>query len=117
MQWPLFVEETLFDTVLYRESVGLNSVERIPGRVSILRFRHLLETHHLPEQILATVNAALTNKGLMKLEFGPSAIIPEAGVYHDLGGVQGRLNRAQEPVASDSFLGEGTLAPSTSIDH
>ncbi len=45
--------------------MGLSSVERIPDRVSILRFRHLLEEHQLIEQILATVNATLTDKGLM----------------------------------------------------
>lgn len=71
-QWfglsDLAMEEALFETVLYREFVGLGSVERIPDRVSILRFRHLLEEHHLAEQILATVNATLTDKGLMLRE-------------------------------------------------
>ena len=68
-QWfglsDLAMEEALFETALYREFVGLSSVERIPDRVSILRFRHLLEEHHLAERILATVNATLTDKGLM----------------------------------------------------
>ena len=71
-QWfglsDLAMEEALFETALYREFVGLGSVERIPDRVSILRFRHLLEEHHLAEQILATVNATLTDKGLMLRE-------------------------------------------------
>jgi len=40
-------------------------VEQIPDRVSILRFRHLLEEHQLAEQILATVNATLIDKDLM----------------------------------------------------
>ncbi len=68
-QWfglsDLVMEEALIETALYREIVGLSSVERIPDRVCILRFRHLLEEHHLAEQILATVNATLTDKGLM----------------------------------------------------
>ena len=68
-QWfglsDLAMEEALFETALYREFVGLSSVERIPDRVSILRFRHLLEDHHLAEQILATVNVILADKGLM----------------------------------------------------
>ena len=64
----LAMEEALFETALYREFVGLSSVERIPDRVSILRFRHLLEEHQLAEQILATVNATLTDKGLMLRE-------------------------------------------------
>ena len=50
------------------ELAGLSSVERIPDRVSILRFRHLLEEHQLAEQILATVNATLADKGLMLRE-------------------------------------------------
>ena len=68
-QWfglsDLAMEEALFETALYREFVGLGSVERIPDRVSILRFRHLLEEHQLARQILAVVNATLTDKGLM----------------------------------------------------
>ncbi len=71
-QWfglsDLAMEEALFETALYREFVGLSSVQRIPDRVSILRFRHLLEEHQLAEQILATVNATLTDKGLMLRE-------------------------------------------------
>ena len=71
-QWfglsDLAMEEALFETALYREFVGLSNVERIPDRVSILRFRHLLEEHQLAEQILATVNATLADKGLMLRE-------------------------------------------------
>ena len=68
-QWfglsDLAMEEALFETALYREFVGLSSVERIPDRVSILRFRHLLEEHQLAPQILGVVNATLADKGLM----------------------------------------------------
>jgi IS5 family transposase len=68
-QWfglsDLAMEEALFETTLYREFAGLSSVERIPDRVSILRFRHLLEQHQLAPQILAVVNATLADKGLM----------------------------------------------------
>lgn len=59
------MEEALFDVPLYRTFVGLGLVERIPDRVSILRFRHLLEEHELAPQILATVNATLADRGLM----------------------------------------------------
>ena len=59
------MEEALFETTLYREFAGLSSVERIPDRVSILRFRHLLEEHQLAPQMLAVVNATLADKGLM----------------------------------------------------
>lgn len=59
------MEEALFDVPLYRNFVGLNAAQRIPDRVSILRFRHLLEEHQLAEQMLAAVNATLAGKGLL----------------------------------------------------
>ena len=39
----LAMGEALFEVSLYRDFVGLGSTGRIPDRVSILRFRHLLE--------------------------------------------------------------------------
>ena len=52
-QWfglsELAMQEVLFETALYREFVGLSSVERIPERVSILRLRRLLKEHQLAE--------------------------------------------------------------------
>jgi IS5 family transposase len=57
------MEEALFDVPLYREFVGLGGMKRIPDRVSLLRFRHLLEQHDLAVQILETVNAHLNAKG------------------------------------------------------
>jgi len=74
-QWfglsDLDMEEALFETPLYRDFAGLLGSERIPDRVSILRFgktpspRHLLEDHQLSIQILATVNNTLAAKGLL----------------------------------------------------
>ena len=68
-QWfglsDLAMEEALFETPLYRDFAGLSSAQRIPDRVSILRFRHLLEEHQLSIQILATVNNTLAAKGLL----------------------------------------------------
>ena len=61
----LAMEEALFETPLYRDFAGLSSAERIPDRVSILRFRNLLEEHQLSLQILATVNSTLVAKGLL----------------------------------------------------
>ncbi len=61
----LAMEEALFETPLYRDFAGLSSVQRIPDRVSILRFRHLLEEHLLSIQILAAVNSTLAAKGLL----------------------------------------------------
>jgi IS5 family transposase len=65
------MEDALFEVPMYREFVGLSGTERVPDRVSILRFgktpspRHLLEEHQLSIQILAAVNATLIDKGLL----------------------------------------------------
>jgi IS5 family transposase len=62
------MEEALFDVPLYANFAGLSGTDRIPDRVSILRFRHLLEVHELASRILATVNALLTAQGLLLKE-------------------------------------------------
>jgi IS5 family transposase len=60
------MEEALYDTPMFREFVGLDAGEdNLPDESTILRFRHLLEAHDLSLQILATVNATLTAKGLL----------------------------------------------------
>ena len=59
------MEEALFETPLYRDFAGLGTNERLPDRVSILRFRHLLEKHNLAKQFFETVNAMLKARGLM----------------------------------------------------
>ena len=63
------MEEALYDTPMFREFAGLDMGEdRLPDESTILRFRHLLEEHQLAQRILATVNATLTDKGLMLRE-------------------------------------------------
>ena len=60
------MEEALYDTPMFREFAGLDmGEENLPDESTILRFRHLLEEHNLALQILATVNATLTAKGLL----------------------------------------------------
>ena len=59
------MEEELHERPLYRRFVGLDGAARLPDESTILRFRHMLETHHLSGQILATVNAMLTARGLL----------------------------------------------------
>ena len=60
------MEEALYDTPMFREFVGLDiGEEHLPDESTILRFRHLLERHQLSLQLLATVNATLTAKGLL----------------------------------------------------
>lgn len=62
------MEEALFDVPLYRQFAGLGGMSRLPDRVSILRFRHLLERHDLAPQMLQTVNATLAAQGLLLKE-------------------------------------------------
>ena len=63
------MEEALYDTPMFREFAGLDMGEdHLPDESTILRFRHLLEANHLSVQILATVNATLTAKGLLLRE-------------------------------------------------
>lgn len=60
------MEEALYDMALFREFAGLDmGEENLPDESTILRFRHLLEKHSLSLQILTTVNATLTAKGLL----------------------------------------------------
>lgn len=59
------MEEAFFDVPLYREFAQLNAHGRLPDESTILRFRHCLEKHKLAEQILAVVNALLSERGLL----------------------------------------------------
>ena len=59
------MEEAFFDTPLYREFAQLEEFARLPDESTILRFRHRLEKHKLAEQILVTVNALLSQRGLL----------------------------------------------------
>ena len=60
------MEEALYDTPLYCEFARLDpGISRLPNESTILRFRHLLESNDLALQIMATVNAMLTAKGLL----------------------------------------------------
>ena len=59
------MEEAFFDVPLYREFAQLAEFERLPDESTILRFRHRLEEHKLAEEILATVNALLSRRGLL----------------------------------------------------
>jgi len=59
------MEEALHDITLYREFALLGTgMTRLADESTILRFRHLLETHELSARILATVNEILQDKGL-----------------------------------------------------
>ena len=60
------MEEALHDVAIYCEFAQLDpGVSRLPDESTILRFRHLLDVNDLALQIMATVNAMLTAKGLL----------------------------------------------------
>ena len=60
------MEEALRDVPLSCEFAHLDAgISRLPDESTILRFRHLLQENNLSIQLLATINATLTAKGLM----------------------------------------------------
>ena len=60
------MEEALHDVPLYRAFASIDAgLTRLPDETTILRFRHLLETHHLAGPMLAAINELLHSKGLM----------------------------------------------------
>ena len=63
--FDLGAEEVLFETNFHCEFVDISGIQRIPDRVTILRFRHLLEVNDLAPQIMTTVNALLSARGLL----------------------------------------------------
>lgn len=98
----LAVEEAIFDTLLYREFVGLLDNVRLPDESTILNFvkppnpRRCLEKHGLEVKILAEVNAAFGERGLMLKECTQAHRLlhgHEKPVWADVGyqGVEKRL--------------------------
>ena len=60
------MEEALHDVPLYCAFASVDAgLTRLPDETTILRFRHLLETHHLAGPMLAAINELLHAKGLM----------------------------------------------------
>lgn len=59
-------EDALYDSESMRRFVGVELADdALPDETTILRFRRLLETHHLPEQIFALVRGLLEAEGLL----------------------------------------------------
>jgi IS5 family transposase len=60
------MEEALEDIPMYWQFAQLDpGLTRLPDESTILRFRHLLEANNLSLQIMATINALLTQRGLL----------------------------------------------------
>ena len=60
------LEDTIYDSQALRGFVGVAlDAEGVPDATTLLNFRHLLEQHELTRQLLAEVNAHLTERGLL----------------------------------------------------
>ena len=60
------VEDALYDSQALRNFCGIDlGVESVPDATTLMDFRHRLERHHLPQALLAEVNALLTERGLL----------------------------------------------------
>jgi IS5 family transposase len=58
------VEEALYDSRALRRFVGIDlGREPVPDETTICKFRHLLETHHLGEQLFGLIRAYLAEQG------------------------------------------------------
>ncbi len=59
-------EDAIYDSESIRRFVGVElSEDRVPDETTILRFRHLLETHDLTESIFAEIRSLLEEKRLL----------------------------------------------------
>ena len=60
------VEDAIYDSQALRNFCGIDlSVESVPDATTLMGFRHLLETHELPQAMLKEVNALLRERGLL----------------------------------------------------
>ena len=60
------MEEALHDVPMLREFAGLDAGEdAMPDETTILKFRHLLEKHHLAQSLFAETTARLSQQGLL----------------------------------------------------
>lgn len=62
-------EDAVYDSQAIRRFVGIDlNREAVPDATTLLRFRHLLEAHHLTESIFDAINAHLAERGLFLRE-------------------------------------------------
>ena len=60
------MEEALYDIESLRRFAGIElGQDEIPDETTILKFRHLLERHHLTKKLFAQVSAHLEEKKLL----------------------------------------------------
>ncbi len=62
-------EDAVYDSQAIRRFVGIDlNREGVPDATTLLKFRHLLEAHHLTESIFAAINGHLAERGLFLRE-------------------------------------------------
>ena len=60
------LEDAIYDSYAMRNFVGINYLEeQVPDATTLLKFRHLLEEHHLGEEIFNDIRERLQRAGLM----------------------------------------------------
>jgi IS5 family transposase len=60
------MEEAIYDSYAMRSFLGINSLdEKVPDATTLLKFRHLLEQHHIGEKLFQDVNERLEKAGLI----------------------------------------------------
>ena len=60
------IEDAIYDSYAMRNFVGINFLEeQVPDATTLLKFRHLLEEHHLGEAIFNDIKERLEQAGLM----------------------------------------------------
>ena len=92
------VEEALYESAALRRFVGVDlGVAPAPDETTILRFRHLLEKHHLGEEMLETVNHHLEAKGI-RIATGT---IVDATIFHAPSSTKNKSGERDPEMASD----------------
>ncbi len=60
------IEDAVYDSQAIRRFIGIDlNIEAAPDATTLLKFRRLLETHHLTKTIVNTINLHLSQKGLL----------------------------------------------------
>ena len=60
------LEDAIYDSYAMRSFMNIDFYkEQVPDATTLLKFRHLLEEHHIGEQIFADVNSRLEECGLI----------------------------------------------------
>jgi IS5 family transposase len=87
------MEEALYEVAPLRRFAGLSLTRgSVPDETTILNFRRLLETHGLAPTILATINAHLTDQGLLLRQ----GTIVDATIVHAPSSTKNQ-NKARDP--------------------